>query len=148
MTHGKIRLATSDDAVHLSRVHCLAREVAMPWLPILHTPEQVVSYFAGRVLSSETVFVCDVDDRTIGFTAFSGGWVNHLYVEPAHWGRGHGARLLDLAKAASPTLQLWTFQGNRLARRFYARQGFSEAELTDGQHNEEKTPDVRLVWQR
>jgi hypothetical protein len=42
--------------------------------------------------------------------------------------------------------QLWTFQANTGARRFYARHSCREVEWTNGEHNEEKTPDVRLVW--
>ena len=43
-------------------------------------------------------------------------------------------------------LQLWTFQVNEAARRFYERQGFVAAESTDGSGNEERSPDVRYTW--
>lgn len=42
--------------------------------------------------------------------------------------------------------QLWTFQANEGARRFYERHGFVAVEFTDGARNEEKTPDVRYEW--
>ena len=42
--------------------------------------------------------------------------------------------------------QLWTFQDNARARRFYEARGFVAEEFTDGAGNEEKTPDVRYVW--
>ena len=32
------------------------------------------------------------------------------------------------------------------AQRFYQRHGFVVAETTDGSQNEEKEPDIRLVW--
>jgi hypothetical protein len=44
-------------------------------------------------------------------------------------------------------LQLWTFQRNTAARRFYGRLGFVAVEQTDGSRNEEDEPDVRYRWQ-
>ncbi|HEY1625475.1 MAG TPA: MmcQ/YjbR family DNA-binding protein [Streptosporangiaceae bacterium] len=56
-------------------------------------------------------------------------------------------RLLDLAKRRRPGgLQLWTFESNVRARRFYARHGFTVEERTDGSGNEERAPDMRYVW--
>ena len=43
-------------------------------------------------------------------------------------------------------MQLWTFQQNARARRFYEERGFRAVEFTDGEGNEEKTPDVRYEW--
>ena len=61
-------------------------------------------------------------------------------------GPGLGTRLLDRAKAERPDgLDLWTFQANTGARRFYERHGFVEVARTDGD-NEEGAPDVRLAW--
>ena len=41
--------------------------------------------------------------------------------------------------------QLWTFQSNHGARRFYERHGFVAVQHTDGD-NEEGAPDVRYEW--
>jgi hypothetical protein len=49
---------------------------------------------------------------------------------------------------ASAALQLWTFQRNADARRFYAARGFVDVEVTDGAGNEEMEADVRMVWAR
>jgi len=43
-------------------------------------------------------------------------------------------------------LRLWVFQRNERARAFYAKNGFLELELTDGDANEEKMPDVLMHW--
>jgi ribosomal protein S18 acetylase RimI-like enzyme len=52
-----------------------------------------------------------------------------------------------LAKELRPAgLQLWTFQVNTPACRFYERHGFVEAGRTDGSGNEEREPDVRYSW--
>jgi hypothetical protein len=54
---------------------------------------------------------------------------------------------MALAKQRSPAeLQLWTFQVNAGARRFYERHGFVPVELTDGATNQERQPDVRYRW--
>ena len=37
-------------------------------------------------------------------------------------------------------------QQNERARRFYEARGFRAVEFTDGEANEEKTPDVRYEW--
>ena len=59
-----------------------------------------------------------------------------------------GTALLDIAKAASPRLRLWTFQKNRAARVFYEKHGFAAIEETDGSSNEEREPDILYLWQR
>ena len=99
-----------------------------------------------RAFLGAPIRVLEIGACIAGFIAFTAGWVNHLYVAPDHWGRGHGSTLLGSAKVSAESLQLWTFQGNHLARLFYAKHGFLEAELTGGQRNEEKMPDVRLTW--
>jgi GNAT superfamily N-acetyltransferase len=73
--------------------------------------------------------------------------VEQLYLRRPWTGRGIGSRLIALAREASPDgLELWTFQVNAGARRFYERHGFAVAEMTDGRANEERQPDVRYVW--
>ena len=52
-----------------------------------------------------------------------------------------------LAKALRPGgLELYTFQVNTGARRFYERHGFRVVDLDDGARNEEGQPDVRYRW--
>ena len=47
---------------------------------------------------------------------------------------------------AGRPMQLWTFQQNDRARRFYEARGFEAVEFTDGSGNKERQPDVRYVW--
>ena len=42
----------------------------------------------------------------------------------------------------------WTFQQNEGARRFYERHGLHLIRLTNGDGNEEKTPDALYAWRR
>ena len=83
-----------------------------------------------------------------GMLAFRDGWIDHLYVLPTAQGRGAGTELLQVAKSASDRLQLWTFQRNARARRFYEARGFALVEESDGAGNEEKEPDARYLWTR
>ena len=83
----------------------------------------------------------------VGFAAIADGWLEHLYLAPGWTGRGIGTDLLTIARTRCPAgLQLWTFQVNAGARRFYEREGFRAVESTDGSANEEREPDVRYVW--
>jgi len=57
--------------------------------------------------------------------------------------------LIEAAKASGVlALELWCFQANAYARRFYEARGFHVIRFTDGAHNEERTPDVRYRWAR
>lgn len=140
--------ATISDAPMIAAVHRASRRAAMPWLPDLHTPDEDVRFFSTMVLPEQKVRVARHGSGVIGFAAASDGWLNHLYVAPAHWSTGVGGLLLETAKMDFDRLQLWTFQGNEGARRFYKARGFSECELSDGTRNEERMPDVRMRWVR
>ncbi len=143
-----LREAAVADVPALAKVHRAARGHAMPWLPHVHTPEEDLVFFRDAVLPKQIVLIADVSGHVAGFVAYAQGWLNHLYVAPEMWRVGAGSLLLSEAQAASITLQLWTFQGNMGARAFYARHGFAEVEFTDGMQNEERTPDVRMIWHR
>jgi ribosomal protein S18 acetylase RimI-like enzyme len=60
--------------------------------------------------------------------------------------RGIGTALLDIARSKLARLELWTFQRNAQARRFYEARGFVLVEETDGSRNEEREPDARYLW--
>ena len=142
------RVASVSDARSIARLHRASREAAMPWLPVIHSPDEELEFFRNQVLPDQTVIVADNMHQVAGFAAYTHGWLNHFYVAPDAWSDGIGSELLRRVQAASSSLQLWTFQGNNTARRFYARFRFEEVEFTDGRRNEEKMPDVRMVWRQ
>jgi putative acetyltransferase len=142
----EVRRATENDAISCAAIHLAALTAAMPLMPRIHTVEEDQNYFA-KILASQQCWVMGRKGGVFGFIAVENSWVNHLYVLPNYQGIGIGTRLLNIAKEISPSsLQLWTFQANVRAREFYRKHAFIEVELTDGEGNEEKTPDVRLVW--
>jgi putative acetyltransferase len=144
-----LRRASEIDMETVARVFAIAFRHSLPFLPNLHTAEEDVAYFSGKVFSENEVWVAvDGLHQTIGFIGFDQNFVNHLYVLPIAQGHGVGKALLQHAMSARSHLQLWTFQRNALARAFYKRMGFSEIRLTDGAANEENEPDVLLEWNK
>ena len=129
-------------------VHRASFEERMPWLAGLHTPDEDKRYFRGRVFPACTIWGARDGEALVGFVAFRPGWIDQLYVLPSEQRHGVGTALLDVAKAASATLSLWTFQRNRRARQFYERHGFVMVDETDGSGNDEQEPDVLYRWTR
>jgi GNAT superfamily N-acetyltransferase len=140
-----LRAATPDDAPGMARVlGDWVRETG--WMPVLHTRVED-ELFCRSLIMGQVVTVVD-DGGVAGFMARDGEDVTCLYLAPRVRRRGFGGQLIDLAKTASDRLALWTFQANLGAMRFYVGHGFVETERTDGSANDERLPDVRLVWQR
>ncbi|WP_027529912.1 GNAT family N-acetyltransferase [Bradyrhizobium sp. WSM3983] len=131
-----------------AQVHRTAFDQAMPSLVGLHTPDQDHWFYRERVFPICRVWGHFDGDELSGIIAFRDDWIEQLYIRPAAQGRGIGTELLDIAKGTSEQLELWTFQRNARARRFYEARGFTLAEETDGTRNEEKEPDARYVWTR
>ncbi|MFT3809341.1 MAG: GNAT family N-acetyltransferase [Micropepsaceae bacterium] len=144
-----IREATTDEALAAAEVFLAARHAMEDIVPMVHGDDETRAWMRDIVFREDTVTIALMDGRLAAMMATSPGWIDHLYVHPDFHNRGLGTALVQTARHsphAAAGLQLWTFQANTGARRFYARHGFKEVELTDGQGNEEKTPDVRLEW--
>lgn len=150
MTHPKIayRQATLDDSDAVATIARQSRAHFLPYLPDLHSLEGDKSFYRNRVFPSCEVWVAEDAQHLVGFCAFKPGWVEHLYLLPSHIGRTLGATLLQTAKDRHDFLQLWVFQRNTGAIRFYERHGFEKVRETNGSANEEKTPDALYAWRR
>lgn len=113
---------------------------------MVHPDDDVRRWVREEVLPNRDVWVWASDAKLSGLLVLNGTWLDHLYIDPDHLGEGLGSELLEHAKSLSPSgLQLWAFQSNLGARRFYERHGFVEGESTDGD-NEENAPDVHYTW--
>lgn len=113
----------------------------------IHTLEEHRVWVRERLFGEQEVWVAEADGVLVGFMVLGRpDWLEHLYLDRAATGAGLGSRFVELAKAelAGP-IQLWTFQSNKGAQRFYARHGFEPVQWTDGD-NEEQAPDVRMVF--
>jgi GNAT superfamily N-acetyltransferase len=139
-----IRHATADDVEEIARLY--ERSFAtLDFLPVLHTLDEHRCWFAKQLAEHEG-WVWD-DDGVRGFIVLTEDELMYLYLDVGWTGRGIGSALLDHAKRCRPDgFTLWTFQQNEGARRFYERHGLVPIELTEGERNEERTPDVRYEW--
>jgi GNAT superfamily N-acetyltransferase len=141
------RLELSDmDAA--ARVHRIAFDHALPMLKGLHTPEEDRWLFRERDFAACELWGAFVGPTMRGMIAFREQWIDQLYVLPAAQGQGVGSSLLEIAQASHGLLQLWTFQRNAGARRFYEARGFRLVRKTDGSRNQEKEPDALYLWTR
>jgi GNAT superfamily N-acetyltransferase len=141
----QLELADMDAA---ARVHRTAFDRALPTLAGLHTPEEDRWFFRERMFRTCEVWGAFDGDAMTGMLAFREDWIDQLYVLPEAQGRGLGTALLQVAQNAFDHLQLWTFQRNVPARRFYEARGFELIRETDGAQNEEKEPDALYLWTR
>lgn len=139
-----VRPLSGDDVAEVAAVFRASRLAAMPWIPVLHTPDEDLAFFAAEIETSLSWGAADAG-RLVGFALARDGWLNHLYVAPEWRGRGVGSDLLSRVLAESAgTVDLWAFARNAPALAFYRRHGFAVVERTDGSGNEEKEPDVRM----
>ncbi|MEO6318721.1 MAG: GNAT family N-acetyltransferase [Acidimicrobiales bacterium] len=143
----EIRRAAPEEAPAIADLFWRARLSAVPAIPpSVHPEDDVHTYVTTVLVPAKDTWVADDDGVVVGFMVLDPGWVDHLYVEPGRTGGGIGRQLLDVAKREHPTgLDLWAFQSNTGARRFYERHGFVAVARTDGD-NEEGAPDVRYHW--
>jgi GNAT superfamily N-acetyltransferase len=136
-----------EDADAVAALLRRSKAEAMPWLAVVHTPDEDRAWVAGVLLVEHRVAVVDAPDGLVGVAAVRPGWLDQLYVRTSDQGRGVGRQLLRWAQATSPEgLQLWAFARNAPARRFYERAGFVLVRSTDGRGNEEREPDVLYAW--
>jgi len=112
----------------------------------VHSDEEVRRWVGDTLVPNGGTWVVESEDGVIAMMTLEEDWIDQLYVDPDHFNQGAGTLLLDHAKRLYPNgLQLWTFQSNTRARRFYEIHGFSSVEETAG-CNEEGAPDVRYRW--
>ncbi|MEO8290357.1 MAG: GNAT family N-acetyltransferase [Gaiellaceae bacterium] len=143
----KIRPVEPGDTEAVADVF-LAAAAEMTYLPELYTEAETRTFIRDVLLPNNEVWVAEEGGRVIGFAGLGEDSVRHLWVQPEAQNRGVGTALLALAKERRPGgLQLWVFQRNVGARRFYERHGFTLAKRTDGRRNEEREPDALYEWQ-
>lgn len=117
-----------------------------PWMPRIHTREEDFGFCQHLIRKSE-VWVADTANG-FGFLARQGDSIDALYLSTSLRRKGWGAALLDAVRLDRDKLTLWTFQANKDAISFYQAQNFQISDVTDGQGNAEKLPDVYMTWTR
>ena len=141
-----LRDATSGDADEIADVY-MASFRLLTFLPMLHTLASYRWFIANVILKECAVTVAEDDTGIVAFLAQNGEEIRLLYTRPDRIGVGAGTQLIEAAKRSGVVaLELWCFQANARARRFYEARGFRAIGFTDGADNEERTPDVRYRW--
>ncbi|MFF3347904.1 GNAT family N-acetyltransferase [Streptomyces sp. NPDC002779] len=142
-----LRRATAADACAVADVWLRSFDAALPTVVRPHSDDEVRDWIREFVVPRQETWVAEAGSAIVGIMVLHGELLSQLYLAPDWRGRGLGDRFVRLAKERSPHgLNLWTFQINKPAHRFYERHGFVATEHTDGHDNEEHEPDVRYVW--
>ncbi len=143
-----LRIAVANDTDAIARVFSPSFRL-LTFLPELHTVEEDRWFIENVVLKKYEVTVAEHHDSIVSFLARQNEEIRLLYTHPDFIGLGAGSLLLDAANMTGvAALELWCFQSNGYARRFYEARGFRPIKFTDGQHNEEKTTDVCYRWEQ
>jgi GNAT superfamily N-acetyltransferase len=139
-----IRRATPSDARTIAE---FTHDIRNDSVPLVHSIDDVENFVLDHRISRGSSWVVEESGEVLGWLDVAGDDLDQLYLKRGHQGRGLGKALLDHAKSLSPgRLELYTFQVNTGARRFYQREGFTEIYWGDGGDNEEGQPDVKLEW--
>lgn len=145
MEEAAIRRAAPADADKTAALFSAALK-SMAFFPKLHDDDEDKAFVAKFIANAET-WLATSEDMIVGLVCLEGNRLAHLYVHPEYHNRGIGSALLARVRVQRPDgFDLWTFQANAGARRFYERHGCTAVEFTDGSRNEEKLPDVRYAW--
>jgi GNAT superfamily N-acetyltransferase len=143
----QVRPLTAEDCDAAADVLWRSRAKAAGIPAPVHSEDEVRHWFADVLLPDGQTWVAERDDELVGVLTLDGDDLDQLYVVPDAAGQGIGSLLVDLAKALRPDgLALWVFQSNTDAQKFYRDRGFAEVRRTAGEANEERVPDVRMVW--
>ena len=142
-----IRRATLDDGPGVGDVLLDSWRATFDF-PGAHPDDDVRRWIVATLIpTTESWVAVDPGGTIVGVLSLSETMVDQLYLTPAWIGHGLGVRLLDLAKARRPSgLDLYCFQANARARRFYEHHGFEAIAFGDGAGNEERQPDIRYAW--
>ncbi len=148
-----VRPATPVDLDEVAPLFSQARRAAVPAMPPpVHTVAEDRAWLEAQLAGEREAWVAvetgpDGAERVVGVMLLEDDWLHSLYVRDGRTGEGVGSLMLDVAQGLRPAgLQLWVFESNRAARRLYERRGFVVVEHTDGSANEERAPDLRMVW--
>jgi GNAT superfamily N-acetyltransferase len=141
-----LREAEPGDALGVAQVHVRAWQLAyrglLPdeYLDSLRPEDWAARYTLGSahgtlprtVVALENDFICGFATTAPAYTAVAlhTGELCALYVDPAHWGRGVGVKLIKAARAqlaeqGFDAAILWVLVGNLRALRFYQADGWT-----------------------
>jgi len=148
--HFTLRAGSHLDLQAAAAVIAQSRLAAFPLIPpSVHDDDvELAPYLATRLEAGASVLLASRGSEMCGVMVATETSIEQLYIAHSAHRLGIGAQMVAHAKEASTgTLDLWTFQSNTPARRFYESMGFAVVAMTDGE-NEEGEPDVQYRWER
>ena len=141
------RRATAADAAEVATVYIASRRDAAAYLPTVGTDAEIRAFVIHQMVPEREAWVAEDGGRIVAVLVLHGDEVDQFYVAPGDQRRGVGDAMLAHAKRLRPAgLQLWAFQRNAPARRFYEGRGFIAKKFTDGATNIEREADVLYQW--
>ena len=109
------------------------------WEEQLDYLKTIMNEYRGYLVIEKT------SDKVIGMMAVGGSELDQLYIHVDYQDMGIGTQLLNLAKELSPgELQLFTFEVNKKAQRFYEKHGFTV--IKRGIESQSGMADIRYEW--
>ena len=99
-----------------------------------------------EALPQAELYVYCENEQVLGFVGLQDNYLAGIFVAPAYQGKGIGKKLLAQAKKVRQTLKLHVYQKNVLARKFYARQGFTEISWQEDESTGET--EIQLRWNK
>jgi GNAT superfamily N-acetyltransferase len=89
-----------EEARAIAGVWLRSRAASVPAIPKpVHTDDEVRSYF-DVVVATKDVWVIDESGGIAALLVLDGEWIDQLYVDPDHFGKGHGSSLIAVAASA------------------------------------------------
>ncbi len=142
-----LRSATPDDAATMASVHIEAWRAAYrglvpePFLAALDRDRRTARFREFLASGAGDTYIIERDSEPVGHLTIGPcrdddldertvGEIWGIYLAPAHWRRGIGARVcrraerILRARGFGPIV-LWVFEGNASARRFYEAMGYA-----------------------
>jgi ribosomal protein S18 acetylase RimI-like enzyme len=143
----QLRQARPADAAKIAQCYLAARRTMLAFAPLTHADADTEAWVRDTLLPASQVTMALESGGVAGFIAVSrrvdGDWVDHLYVHPTRLRRGIGSTLLGVTlMRIDGTVRLYTFEQNRVARKFFERYGFTAVAFGDGSSNDSGSPDV------
>tara|TARA_B100002052_G_scaffold45176_1_gene37977 strand:- start:643 stop:1116 length:474 start_codon:yes stop_codon:yes gene_type:complete len=110
---------------NICKIHDSARLIELEGSVTKKAFVPLINCYKDEEFFKSTIFIGEVENRTIGFVAFDKHEITWLYVDPKFFGNGYGRRLLDFVidKALKP-IKVTVLNNNLRAISLYKSCGF------------------------